>query len=322
MTHQETSQNAAPITSEATDGPGYAYIDGTFCSISDARIPIIDWGFLRSDATYDVVKVTDRRLFRLSDHIARLKRGAEMLGYAIDESWDDVRAILAECVDRSGLETCVAYAIVTRGVPPLGMSRDPRAARNRLYAMALPVPWLIGPDDTERALSAGIGNRHRIASDSVDPTIKNFHWLDLVTSLRGAYADGHETTILLDADGNVTEGPGFNVFIVTNGTLVTAPRGVLLGITRRSVIEMAAERGIACEERAISLAELRSADEVFGTSSAGGVVPIGQVDGVAIGDRRPGAITRQIRDTLREWQHSDDHSIAVSDVDRTGLSIS
>jgi branched-chain amino acid aminotransferase len=301
-------------SAEATDGPGYAYIDGDFCPISEAKIPLMDWAILRSDATYDVIRVSNGRFFRLDDHLARLRRGTELLGMQIAPNWSEVGSILAECVERSGLETCAAYAIVSRGVPPLGMLRDPRLARNRLYAMAVPIPWIIDPDDDDRALGAGIGGRPRIDPDSVDPTIKNFHWQDLVQSLLGVQMDGADTTILLDRNGNVTEGPGLNVFIVSDGGLRTPDRGVLEGITRRSVLEIAEQLGLGAETRTVTRRELQDADEVFGTSTAGGIVPIGKLDGEPIGDGRPGPVTRKLRTELRKWYSSPEHTASVSDV--------
>ncbi len=299
---------------EAPDGAGYAYVDGRLCPISEAAMPLMDWGILRSDATYDVIKIANRRFFRLDDHLARLRSSAERLGFAIEETWDDVRRILAECVDRSGLETCVTYAIITRGVPPLGMNRDPRAARNRLYAMAVPIPGFIAPGDDDRALSVAIGSARRIDPASLDPTIKNFHWLDMIQSLRGAFAQEAETTIMLDLAGNVTEGPGFNVFALTDAGLKTPQRGALEGITRRTAIELAAELGVPCAEARITLEELLGAREVFGTSTAGGILPFGLIEGRTIGDGRPGPLTRQIRQGLADRQASPAWTVGVDEL--------
>jgi branched-chain amino acid aminotransferase len=273
----------------------------------------MDWALLRSDATYDVIKIIDGRFFRLDDHLARLRRGSERLRMEIAESWPEVRSILAECVERSALETCVAYAIIARGVPPLGMDRDPRRARNRLYAMAVPVPWIIRPDDEDRSLAVSIGCKRRINPVSVDPTIKNFHWMDFVVSLLDAYDHGADTTILLDCDGNVTEGPGFNVFALKGDVLVTPDRGVLEGITRKTVMEIARELAIECCEVTVSTDDLRRASEIIGTSTAGGILPIGSLDGVMVGDGRPGRLTRVIRAKYTEWQHSPKYTVAASE---------
>ena len=310
-TRSTTARSVAP---EAPDGPGYAYVDGRLCPIAEAAMPLMDWGILRSDATYDVLKVTDRRIFRLDDHLARLRSSSERLGFAIAEPWESLPRILAECVDRSGLETCVIYAIITRGVPPLGMNRDPRAARNRLYAMAVPVPGFIAPGDNEHALSAAIGTSRRIDPSSLDPTIKNFHWLDMIQSLRSAFAVEADTTIMLDMAGDVTEGPGFNVFVLVDDELRTPVRGVLEGVTRRTAIELAAELGIPCTEGSVTVEDLLGATEVFGTSTAGGILPFGRIEGRPIGNGRPGLVTLAMRAGLAARQASPAWTTGVDEI--------
>ena len=127
--------------------------------------------------------------------------------------------------------------VCTRGVPPPG-SRDPRLATNRFYAYALPFVWIAPPEKQREGIDLFISQRQRIAPGSVDPTVKNYHWLDLVQSLFDAYDRGADTSCVVDAAGNITEGPGFNVFVVRDGVVSTADRGVLEGISRRTVIEL------------------------------------------------------------------------------------
>jgi branched-chain amino acid aminotransferase len=304
----------AVLAAEAPDGPGFAYVDGDFCGLDEAKLPLMDWGFLRSDATYDVIRVNDGRFFRIEDHLARFRRSSEALGFSLAESWPEVRRILGEVVRRSELEDCVCYAIATRGVPPLRMSRDPRDARNRLYAMAVPILRFVQPGEAERAIAVTIGPKRRIDPSSVDPTIKNFHWQDLIQSLRDAQGRQADSTILLDLAGHVTEGPGFNVFIARDGRLATPASGVLEGITRKTVFEMAGDHGIPCVEADLTPGDLRAADEVFGTTTAGGIIPIGRRDGVPFGNGGPGPITRLMRTTLAEYERSPDHSVGVGEV--------
>jgi branched-chain amino acid aminotransferase len=138
----------------------------------------------------------------------------------------------------------------------------------------------------------------------VDPTVKNYHWLDLETGLLESYERGGETVILVDHENNVVEGPGFNVFAVKDGTISTPDRGVLEGITRKTIIELAAERGIPLEARAVPAGELRQAHEVFLSSTAGGIIPVTMVDGEAVGKGEPGPLTRQLREAY--WELHDD----------------
>ena len=200
-----------------------------------------------------------------------------------------------ECVRRGGLREAYAEMICTRGVPPPG-SRDPRECENNFFAFAVPFVWIADPQKQERGLRAVIGGVQRIGPGSVDPTVKNYHWLDLEVGLYEAYDRGGETVILVDRENNVVEGPGFNVFGVKDGRIATPSRGVLEGITRRTVIELAAEHGILLEERAVPAGEVRRADEVFVTSTAGGIIPVTEVDGERVGDGAPGPVTLRLRE--------------------------
>jgi branched-chain amino acid aminotransferase len=168
----------------------------------------------------------------------------------------------------------------------------------------VPFIWIADPEKQERGLHAVIGSKQRIAPESVDPTVKNYHWLDLETGLLESYEQGGETVILVDAEDNVVEGPGFNVFAVANGTISTPDRGVLEGITRKTIIELAAEHDIHLAARPVPADELRQADEVFLSSTAGGVIPITTVDGEAVCNGEPGPLTRQLREAY--WELHDD----------------
>src|SRR5215216_4805110 len=173
----------------------------------------------------------------------------------------EIRDILIGCVRLSGLRDAYAEVICTRGIPRPG-SRDPRDCENRFYAFVVPFIWIADPEKQERGLHAVIGSKQRIAPESVDPTVKNYHWLDLETGLLEAYERGGETVILVDAEDNVVEGLGFNVFAVKNNGISTADWGVLKGVTGKTVIELAAEHGIPLEARPVPADEIRHSDEV------------------------------------------------------------
>ncbi|MDP8948340.1 MAG: aminotransferase class IV [Actinomycetota bacterium] len=274
---------------------GAAFVDGRFVPVTEARVPILDWGFLRSDATYDVAHVWRGSFFRLEDHLDRFVRGVERLRMRPPYDRAEIRETLIECVSLSGLRDAYAEVICTRGVPPPG-SRDPRDCKNNFFAFVVPFVWIADPEKQERGLHAVIARVQRIQPGAVDPTVKNYHWLDLEVGLYEAYDRGGETVIVVDGEDNVVEGPGFNVFIVKDGTMATPSQGVLEGITRTTVIELAAEHGIPLEQRAVPAAEVRAADEVFVTSTAGGVIPVTTVDGGAVGAGRPGPATLRLRE--------------------------
>jgi branched-chain amino acid aminotransferase len=283
---------------------GCAWIEGEYVPIGEARIPITDAGFTRSDVTYDVVAVWHGKFFRLDAHLDRFARSWTALRMQPQQSRDEMQSILAECVRRSGLREAYVEMILSRGVPPQGV-RDPRLFRNRFYAFAIPYIWIVKPDDQEIGTHLVIAEETaRISPRSVDPTVKNFHWGDLTRGLFEAYDRGGQTVVLLDTDGNITEGPGFNIFVVGQGQIITPARGALEGITRRTVMELAEELDLPVEAMLFGSDALRTADEIFLTSTAGGVMPVTTLEGNPVGDGRPGPITTLLRQ--RYWEAHDE----------------
>ncbi len=292
---------------------GVAFVDGDFMPVAEARIPLSDWGFLHSDVTYDVVAVWGGGFFRLADHLDRFFRGIGKLHMQSPYDRDEVAAILAECVRRASLREAYVKAILTRGTPPAG-SRDPRDCDNRFYALAIPYVWIASPEKQEQGLHLTVSSVPRIAPESVDPTVKNFHWGDMVQGLFEAYDRGRETPVLTDGKGNITEGPGFNLFASFGGRLITPASGVLLGITRMTVIELAQSLNVKVDVGVLPEAELRQADEIFLSSTAGGVMPVTRLDGVLVGDGSPGPLTQRLRQMY--WDaHDDDKYVTRIDYD-------
>ncbi len=289
---------------------GVAYVGGKYVPIAQAAIPITDWGFLRSDATYDVVTVWDGAFFRLDAHLERFMRSCQRWRLNPGLSPAQITRILARCVRHSGLRASYVEMICTRGQPPWG-SRDPRQAVNQFYAFAVPYVWLANEQQRKTGLHVMISDVQRISPRSVDPKAKNYHWNDLTMGLLGALDAGADSVLLVDANGNVVEGPGFNVFCVKDGVLATPAEGMLEGISRRTVIEMAATLGMGVQIRAVPADELRAADEVFLSTSGGGVLPVTRVDQQAIGDGAPGAITRKLVDTYWAWHADPAYRLAI-----------
>ena len=290
---------------------GAAWVDGHAVPIGEARTSILDTGFLRSDATYDVIAVWDGAFFRLDDHLDRFERGCRKLRLELPYERAEIESILMELVRITALRAAYVEVICTRGVPPEG-SRDPRAFDNRFLAFVVPYVWLFEGDDPEAGMDAIIARTvRRIPPDSVDPTVKNYHWGDLTKALYEAYDRGARYPILLDHQGNVTEGAGYNVFALADGRLLTPESGALEGITRRTVMEQAQKEGIPVEATQVSEATFRGAAELFATSTAGGVMPIAILDGEPVGDGSPGAVTRRLRDLYWDALRDPRHTTAV-----------
>lgn len=289
---------------------GVAYLDGQYLPMSEARVSILDYGFLHSDATYDVAHVWKGAFFRLDAHLGRFFNGMEKLHMSIDFDRGQVIEVLQNCVALSGLQNAYVEFICTRGTSP-SLNRDPRDCINRFMAFAIPFGSVANPDQMKRGLSVHISDRVRIPPPSVDPTVKNYHWLDLVAGLYDAYDHGAETAILLDMNGNIAEGPGFNIFVVKQGRVTTPKYGVLQGITRQTVFDLCSELQITCATNDISPANILAADEVFITSTAGGVMPVTQLNGQAIGYGAVGSLTTQVMDLYWQWHARDENRLVV-----------
>ena len=287
---------------------GVAYVDQKLVPISEAKISILDWGFLHSDATYDVVHVWDGKFFRLDDHVERFFSGMEKLRMRIPHSRQQLCSILSDCVRASGLREAYVEMIVTRGLPAPG-SRDPRSCTNQFFAFAIPFVWIAKPG---QGLDLIISRQQRIPPESVDPGIKNYHWLDLVMGQFEAYDRGGETAAVVDSRGNLKEGPGFNLFSVKDSVLTTPASGVLNGITRKTAIELALAQGYQVIQADLDPDSARSADEVFATSTAGGIMPITKIDGQPVGSGSAGPITQKLQ--AGYWAlHDDPAYVSVID---------
>jgi branched-chain amino acid aminotransferase len=282
---------------------GAAFMDGEYMPVGECRIPVLDWGFLRGDATYDVVHTWKGRFFRLDEHLDRFTRNLGRLRYEIPYDRDQIADVLHRCVAMTGLEDTFVEMLVTRGIPK---NRDPRTSTNRFAVFAVPFVWILPPERHDGGLNVIVSSIERIRAQAVDPTVKNYHWLDLVRGLFEAYEQGGETAVLVDARGNVLEGPGFNLFVVRDGIVATPAAGVLEGVTRGTAIELLERRGVPVVLRDVHADELRGADEAFATSTAGGVMPIAGVDGRALGH---GPISHRLLDDY--WAAHDDPAWAT-----------
>ncbi|HWP10762.1 MAG TPA: aminotransferase class IV, partial [Ramlibacter sp.] len=164
---------------------GAAYMRGEYVPIGQACVPITDWGFLRSDAAYDVVTVWEGAFFRLDAHLERFLASCRSFRLDPGKSRDEITTVLQRCVGLAGLRHSYVEMICTRGQPPWG-SRDPREAVNQFYAFAVPYVWIANEEQRRRGLDVIVSAIQRISPRSVDPTAKNYHWNDLTMGLLDA----------------------------------------------------------------------------------------------------------------------------------------
>ena len=288
---------------------GVAFIDDEYVPVVEARIPVLDWGFLHSDATYDVAHAWRGKFFRIDDYLDRFHAGMDKLRMSVPYSREQIRSIMFELVRRSGLRDAYVEIVCTRGMPAPG-SRDPRSCENRFLAFAVPFVWIADDALREQGLNLLISRQQRIPPESVDPRIKNYHWLDMVMALFEAYDHDADTAVLVDAEGNLVEGPGFNIFVRQGNTVITPARGVLEGVTRETILELLAKEDLQVKQELLPVATAKAADEVFITSTAGGVMPVTRIAGQAVGDGRPATLTAKLNTAY--WALHDDPGFSIA----------
>jgi branched-subunit amino acid aminotransferase/4-amino-4-deoxychorismate lyase len=289
---------------------GAAYCRGAITPVEAAVVPLLDLGFLRSDLTYDVPAVWDGRFFRLDDHLARLERSCAKLRLAPPLSTPEIRVMLIDLVRKTGLRDAYVDVIVTRGRMPTGV-RDPRQAKPAIYAFVVPYIWIMPLALQARGGSAVVARTvSRTPPSSMDPTIKNLQWGDLTRGFFEAFDREANLPLLPDAAGNITEGC-YNVFTVHGSRLRTPSRGVLEGVTRLTAMEIARAEGWDVALADVPAASLHDADEIFLSSTAGGIMPITTLDGAPVGGGQVGPVTRRVWERYWDLHRDPAFSFAV-----------
>ena len=279
-----------------------AYVNGEYVARDQARISIFDVGFLRGDAVFDTTSAWNGRIFKLSAHLDRLDLSLRAARIPCSFLLEELRGVIIETARRSGLQNAYIQTIVTRGEPPVGV-RDLTQCRPSLIVFAIPYVWILNREQIRSGGRGSIVSTRALPVQCLDPKIKSLsrQHFDLAV-LQGKFA-GADVSLMLDLDGHVTEGPGFNLFAVKGGTMYSPPEGILMGVTRQTVFELAAEHGLPAREAQLTAYDLYAADEIFLTSTAGGIMPLVELDGRAIGDGRPGPVSQRVHDlywALRE----------------------
>jgi len=252
-----------------------AYVNGEYKPGGEASVSIFDHGFMYGDGVFEGMRVFDGALFRAELHMERIERSARTIGLALPVDTDEILNIIGEVVRRSDLRDAHCRPLITRGFGGPGI--DPRLCPvPSLVVSAYPFPPFLGSEPIKLFTSAIV----RKAPRSVGAHVKSCNYLDSILAKQQAVDLGVHDAVMLDSLGAVAECTGANLFIVVGDTLVTpTTRAALPGITRRTVLEIAAEEGIDAVERDIWPSELHAADGAFVCGSGAGVVPIGSFDG-------------------------------------------
>lgn len=270
------------------------WIDGRYVPREQAVVSVYDHGLLYGDGVFEGVRAYGGRVFRLDRHLERLYASAKAIWLEIPLARDTLRDVVLDAVRRSGLAEAYIRLLVTRGVGDLGL--DPRKCLKPSVICIVDRIVLWPADRYEKGLTcltAATPINHR---ESLSPRIKSLNYLSHILAKVEGIAAGVDEVVMLDSTGFVAEASGMNLFVVAHRGLRTPPpyAGILRGVTRDAVIELAAEAGYAVEESPLNRYDLYTADEVFLTGTAAEVVPVTRLDGRAIGAGAPGPVTRDL----------------------------
>jgi branched-chain amino acid aminotransferase len=273
------------------------YIDGARFAPEDAKVSVYDRGFLYGDTVFETIRTYGGRAFALDEHLARLERSAEKVAIPFPVTREALASEIAAAIAAAGNAESYARVVLSRGEGPLGL--DPSLATRPLRVI-LVEPLVPLSDELYRDGVAVTTIRTERGGDGAHGA-KVGNYLASLLALRQARAAGAHEAIVLDAAGRVVEGTTSNVFLVTGDVLVTPPEaaGILAGITREIVLELAPGVGLEPREASFTPAELSVADEAFLSSSLREILAIVSVDGNVLGAGAPGPKTRALHAAFR-----------------------
>lgn len=277
-------------------------IDGEFVDEADAKVSVLDHGFLFGDSIYEVVRTVNGKLFAADRHLKRLHNSANSLAMPLqrDDDWllQHWRNLHAK---RGGSESYLRV-IVTRGVGPLSLDFS-QCETQTVIGIAKPLNrW---PDeDYAHGCKIVLADTRRNPKQATDPAVKSGNYLNNVLALQEARKEGASEAVMLNVEGHVTEATTSNIFVVKDRVVKTPAlkEGLLEGVTRGFILEVCRELNLPCEETVLSGEALLDADEVFITGTTRDVMPVGQ-----IGDKKlklaPGSVTIKIANAYHEVLH-------------------
>jgi branched-chain amino acid aminotransferase len=278
-------------------GKSVVYIDGKFFGPEEASVSAFDHGFLYGDGIFEAFRAYGRKIFKFDEHMDRLYDSAKIINLQIPITKEEYKRVVVETVRKSELSDCYIRPQVTRGVGLLGA--DPGTCKKPMVLVyVIPNPSL----KKEKSSRTIISSYRRPPGFSLPPESKMTQYINLILSKMEAKAKGADDAILLDIRGFVSEGCGWNIFLVKNKVVITPSIAcsILKGCTRDAVIGISKALELKVEEREITLSELFVADEIFGTGTGTEISPIIEVNGRRVGEGTPGPITNEIERKFSE----------------------
>ena len=276
------------------------YLNGTFVDRAKAVVSVFDHGLLYGDGVFEGIRSYDGLIFKLQEHIDRLFESAHTLMLAIPLTKRALVEVVKQSLRVNRLRDAYIRLVVTRGEGDLGL--DPRKCRRPTLFVIADRIQLYPARLYARGLSLITVATQRNVPEALNPQIKSLNYLNNILAKIEATTAGYEEAIMLSHSGYVTECTGENLFIVKRRQLLTPPPyiGVLRGITRRTVMELARSHHLDVREELLTRHDLFNADEVFLTGTAAEIIPVVKIDGRTIGAGKPGAVTKKLQQTFRQ----------------------
>ena len=270
------------------------YLDGKLVNEDEARISVFDHGLLYGDGVFEGIRAYNGRVFKLDEHLQRLYNSARAIMLKIPLDKKEMKQAVLMTLHANELNNAYIRLVVTRGKGDLGL--DPRKCPKPTVFIITSKITLYPKELYYKGMEVITVPTIRNLVSAVDPQIKSLNYLNNILAKIEANLAGMPEAIMLNKDGYVVECTGDNIFIVKEGLLITPPTylGVLAGITRNTIIEIAEKLKIKCKEEVFTRYNLYTADECFLTGTAAEVIPVVKIDGRIIGDGMPGKLSLRL----------------------------
>jgi branched-chain amino acid aminotransferase len=308
----QTLTDAAPVHAEVDERTEpILYVNGEYVPSSQAKISVFDHVVLYGDGVFDTMVAANQVIFRMEEHIDRLFESAHAVKIEIPLSRAELTEAVLETYRRNDLNHAYIKIVVTRGVGATPLM-SPVGCVPGVVIFAVPYLRLSKTKTADAGITMITSSLRRVPSESVNARIKSCNYLNLILMRIEATDRGADEAMALDLEGYVCEAPGYNVFVVKNGEIITPRDNILRGITRQAVIDLARAAGMPVTETRVEVFDVYNADEAFLTSTAGGIIPIASLDDRQVGSGRRGPITKMIAEAYDAEVHGTDDGDASS----------
>lgn len=287
-------------------GNGVCWMGGEIVALDQARVSVLDHGFLYGDGVFEGIRFYAGRPFMLEAHLVRLGHSARALALELPWSRNALDGIVREVINRYGESDGYLRLIITRGSGPLGI--NPASCREPQLIVIADQLQMSGEQQRRQGIRTIIAATRRLPVDGLDPRIKSLNYLNHILARMEANHAGVEEALMLNQRGFLAEGSADNVFVVRAGRLCTPPTsdGALEGITRNLVIQLAVHAGITVSESSLAPYDLYSAEECFVTGTGAELIPVRDVDGRALA-QCPGPVYQQLAQAFQQRIKEDCH---------------